>query len=144
MNSGKQDDTIDLHISDPSNYYPGDKRSLLESDSTSIVKKIKQDLLSWDSSTLKSMNLSSVLDSETPRNLAKLISTQSSQNISLDVTGLITFYSGVNELLRHSWALFNLNLDDSAKLVGISKALEQICQQNQRLAHYKQVCYLLN
>jgi hypothetical protein len=122
-----------LTIADPSNYYPGDKRLYSEIDQDT-VQNLKNDLQKWDVSALKSLELSDLLDSETPRKLDNLIRNQNLKNNSSELDPLVPFISGINELLRHSWALYHLNLHDSAKLSGILKALNQLCHNHRQYA----------
>ena len=124
-----------LSIKDPSNYYPGDKRphSAIDQQSLVSLENLKQDLAKWDPTSLGSIELSTFLDSETPKKLCNLITNHNRTSKSSELDSLVPFVSGVNELLRHSWALYHLKLDDSGKLAGIHKALDQHCHDH---SHY--------
>jgi hypothetical protein len=129
----KSFDGSNLSIKDPSNYYPGEKRSYSAIDQDT-VENLKHNLKQWDVSSLKSLELSDLLDSETPTKLDNLIRNQNLKINSSELDQLIPFISGINELLRHSWALYNLKLDDSAKLSGILKALNQLIHDHRQYA----------
>jgi hypothetical protein len=129
----KSFDGSNLSIKDPSNYYPGDKRSYSAIDQDT-VENLKHNLQKWDVSSLKSLELSDLLDSETPKKLDNLIRNQNMKINSSELDQLVPFISGINELLRHSWALYNLKLDDSAKLSGILKALNQLIHDHRQYA----------
>lgn len=128
-------DGINLSIKDPSSYYPGDKRphSEIEPEGDSL-QELQKDLMKWDVSSLSCLELADLLDSETPKKLDLLIRTQNQKNKSSELDHLVPFISGINELLRHSWALYHLKLDDSTKLSGILKAMDQLCHDNRQFA----------